>query len=68
MRCTPTNRLVDRTDAEINAAIAANPQVRNIVAAYSDLVSPLASQVIGIDHRRAAEQRQRGRRNAGRRA
>ena len=42
-----TNRLVDRTDAGINAAIAADPTVRNIVAGYNELVSPLASQVIG---------------------
>lgn len=42
-----TNRLVDRTDAAINAAIAADPTVRNIVAGYNDLVSPLAGQVIG---------------------
>ena len=42
-----TNRLVDRTDAAINAAIVADPTVRNIVAGYNDLVSPLASMVIG---------------------
>jgi 5'-nucleotidase len=42
-----TNRLVDRTDAGINAAIAADPTVRNIVTGYNELVSPLASQVIG---------------------
>ena len=42
-----TNRLVDRTDAGINAAIAADPTVRNIVAGYNALVSPLAGQVIG---------------------
>ena len=42
-----TNRLVDRTDAGIDAAIAADPTVRNIVAGYNDLVSPLAGQVIG---------------------
>lgn len=41
------NRLVDRTDPVINAAIAADPSVRNIVAGYNALVSPLASQVVG---------------------
>jgi 5'-nucleotidase len=44
---SPTNRLVDRTDATINADITANPEVRNIVAAYKTAVSPLANQVIG---------------------
>ena len=42
-----TNRLVDRTDAQINAAIAADPTVKNIVDGYNALVSPLASRVIG---------------------
>jgi 5'-nucleotidase len=42
-----TNRLVDRTDVEVNAAIAADPTVKNIVAGYSALVSPIANQVIG---------------------
>jgi len=42
-----TNRLVDRTDAAINAAITADPTVKNIVAGYAALVSPLASKVIG---------------------
>jgi 5'-nucleotidase len=41
-----TNRLVDRTDPAINDAINADPTVRNIVAGYSALVSPLAGQVI----------------------
>ena len=41
------NRLVDRTDAAINAAIAADPGVKNIVAGYDALVSPIANQVIG---------------------
>ncbi len=44
---SPTNRLVDRTDAAINQAIAADPTVRNIVAGYNALVSPLASAVVG---------------------
>jgi len=43
---SPTNRLVDRTDAAINAAITADPTVKNIVSAYSTAVSPLANQVI----------------------
>lgn len=42
-----TNRLVDRTDADTNLAIAADPSVRNLVTAYDGLVSPIASQVIG---------------------
>ena len=42
-----TNRLVDRTDAAINAAIANDPTVKNIVDGYNRLVSPLAGQVIG---------------------
>jgi 5'-nucleotidase len=44
---SPTNRLVDRTDPTIIADIAANPEVRDIVAAYKAAVSPLANQVIG---------------------
>jgi len=42
----PTNRLVDRTDPAINAAIAADPAVRNIVNGYNALVSPLANAVV----------------------
>jgi 5'-nucleotidase len=42
-----TNRLVDRTDAEINTTIDANPSLRNLVAAYNGLVSPIANMVIG---------------------
>ena len=42
----PTNRLVERTDPAINAAIAADPTVRNIVTGYNALVSPLASAVV----------------------
>jgi 5'-nucleotidase len=42
----PTNRLVDRTDPAINAAIAADPTVRNIVSGYNALVSPLSSAVV----------------------
>ena len=41
------NRLVDRTDAAIIQAIAADPSVRNVVDGYDALVSPLAAQVIG---------------------
>jgi 5'-nucleotidase len=42
-----TNRLVDRTDATIVAAIATDPSVKNVVDGYNVLVSPLAAQVIG---------------------
>jgi 5'-nucleotidase len=41
------NRLVDRSDAEITAAIDADPALRNLVAAYNGLVSPIANAVIG---------------------
>ena len=41
------NRLVDRTDPDIIADIAADPTVKNIVDGYNTLVSPLANQVIG---------------------
>ncbi|MGA0609242.1 bifunctional metallophosphatase/5'-nucleotidase [Caldimonas sp. KR1-144] len=44
---SPTNRLVDRNDPEIVAAIAAQPAVRDLVTAYNGLVSPIANQVIG---------------------
>ena len=44
---SPTNRLVDRTDAQINTMIAADPSVRNVVEGYNALVSPLANAVIG---------------------
>jgi len=42
----PTNRLVDRTDPAINAAITADPTVRSIVNGYNALVSPLANAVV----------------------
>jgi 5'-nucleotidase len=42
-----TNRLVDRTDPEINTAIEAEPALRNLVTAYNGLVSPIANAVIG---------------------
>ena len=42
----PTNRLVDRTDPAINAAITADPTVRNIVSGYNALVSPLSNAVV----------------------
>jgi 5'-nucleotidase len=41
------NRLVDRTDVAINNAISTDPGVRNVVAGYNALVSPLANRVIG---------------------
>ncbi|MBS0450639.1 MAG: bifunctional metallophosphatase/5'-nucleotidase [Proteobacteria bacterium] len=47
MSVLPTNRLVDRTDPVINTMIAADPTVKNVVDGYSQLVSPLANQVIG---------------------
>ena len=43
---SPHNVLVGRTDAAINAAIIANPEVKNVVAAYKAAVSPLANSVI----------------------
>ena len=43
---SPHNVLVDETNPAIVAAIAADPSVKNIVAAYAAAVSPLASQVI----------------------
>jgi 5'-nucleotidase len=42
-----TNRLVDRSDADITAAIDADPALRNLVTAYNGLVSPIANSVIG---------------------
>lgn len=41
------NRLVDRSDAAINAAISNNPEVKNVVAAYKGAVAPIAGQVVG---------------------
>lgn len=46
-RIEATNRLVDRTDTQLSAAIAADPTVKNIIDGYSALVAPLAGQVIG---------------------
>ncbi len=43
---SPRNVLVDRTDPAITAAIAANPEVKNVVSAYKAAVSPLANAVI----------------------
>jgi 5'-nucleotidase len=43
----PTNRLVTRDDPDTQADIEADPAVKNLVAAYADLVSPIANQVIG---------------------
>lgn len=45
---SPINRLVDRTNASVTAAIAANPEVKNVVAAYKGAASPLANQVIAV--------------------
>ncbi|MEK8050053.1 bifunctional metallophosphatase/5'-nucleotidase [Ideonella sp. DXS22W] len=44
---SPVNRLVDRSNATITAAITSAPEVRNLVAAYKTAVSPLAGQVVG---------------------
>ncbi len=44
---SPRNRLIDRTDGEVTAAITANPEVKNVVQAYKNAVSPLANQVVG---------------------
>ena len=41
-----TNVLVDRTDATATAQVNANPEVKNLVAAYKTAVSPLANAVI----------------------
>lgn len=43
---SPVNKLVDQTNAAANAAIAADPTVRNVINAYSAAVSPLANAVI----------------------
>ena len=47
LEVAPTNRLVDRTDPAILAAIAADPGVKNVVDGYASLVSSIAGQVIG---------------------
>lgn len=47
VKVEPTNRLVDRTDPQATAAVAANPTVKHIVDGYNALVSPLANEVIG---------------------
>ncbi len=43
----PINRLVTRDDPETQADMEAHPEVKNLVAAYANLVSPIANQVIG---------------------
>jgi len=43
----PTNRLVNRDDPAIVAAIAAAPAVRDIVQGYAALAAPLADGVVG---------------------
>jgi 5'-nucleotidase len=43
---SPTNQLVDRSNATMTAAIANNPEVKNLVASYKTAVSPLAGQVV----------------------
>jgi 5'-nucleotidase len=44
---TATNRLVDRTDAGLIAAVTTDPSVANLVNGYNALVSPLANKVLG---------------------
>ena len=44
---SPVNRLVTRDDPVTAAAIAAHPEVRDLVAGYAALVAPLASAEIG---------------------
>jgi 5'-nucleotidase len=44
---SPTNRLVDRTDPAIVAAIAAAPAVHDLVQGYAALAAPLADTVVG---------------------
>jgi len=43
---SPVNRLVDRSNASITAAITAAPAVKDVVSAYNSAVSPLANQVV----------------------
>lgn len=43
---SPRNVLVDRSNASIQADIAAAPAVKNVVSAYKQAVSPLANAVI----------------------
>jgi 5'-nucleotidase len=47
LKVSVTNRLVDRTDPQIVADIAARPAVAKLVNAYNGLVSPIANSVIG---------------------
>ena len=44
---SPVNRLVTRDDPATASAIAAHPEVRDLVAGYAALVAPLASAQIG---------------------
>lgn len=43
---SPINKLVDRTNATATAWVTANPEVKNIVAAYKNAQAPLANRVI----------------------
>ncbi|HYR26310.1 MAG TPA: bifunctional metallophosphatase/5'-nucleotidase [Aquabacterium sp.] len=43
---SPRNVLIDRTDAGATSAIAANPEVKNVVEAYKAAVSPLANAIV----------------------
>jgi len=44
---SPRNVLVAQNDTAINSAIANDPSVKNVVAAYKAAVSPLANAVVG---------------------
>lgn len=43
---SPTNRLVDRSDAAATTLVDNNPEVKNLIKSYKAAVSPLASKVI----------------------
>jgi len=43
----PLNKLVDRSNAAMTAAITTHPEVKTLVASYKTAVSPLANQVLG---------------------
>ena len=43
---SPSNVLVDRSNASITAAVNNSPEVKNVVAAYKAAVSPLSAKVL----------------------
>ncbi len=63
-----TNRLVDRSDADINAAIDADPALRNLVAGVQRPGLADRQRRHRLGHVHAGAQRRRGRQHAGRRA